>query len=1134
MSLKIQQEKISQKATKLQLQASHPESSVWVSASAGTGKTHVLTQRILRLLLNDPRLKISEVLAITFTKAAAMEMQNRLIEKLAVWVKASNGELLTELEFLLQRKPTLKDVIYARTLLTKVIDDSVGLNISTVHSFCDTLLRKFPIEAGIPSSYTLIEERDVLKLLRKSWFKAVKQQIDTNKEEFSEVINLMGEHSLNDAVSAILNEKNRFYKMLSDNGGIDGYLHSLKQEFNIRTFNEDELRSSILNFDEAKHAQLKEIMDVCYQDGKATSVKLADKLDIILAKQGTEKDLIAVYKDIFFTSTGSVRKTLVSKKPAAMLSFDVEDFKEVECTRIDNILTSITNLQNYKISKVLCILADKMFRFYKKEKLDLSYLDFNDLIDYSEKLVNRSEIQDWIRYKLDSKIKHCLIDEAQDTDMQQWNILHGIIQEFYFGQGQHEMPRTTFAVGDMKQSIYRFRGANPEVFANIRDSLDEKSQPIDHDFKVVDLFTSFRSTQAVLNFVDEVFNEPTRKHALDGVVESLHHQVYKYDQAGRVEIAPLLTPEHLPEAEAKSDFQIPLEQQVETAKLTLRQMNYTNVAKKIKHSLDMGENDPKDIIVLLRNRTGMPELIKELTKLNIPHTGADEIHLSNSIIIDDLVAFAKFLCFENDDLSLIQILKSPAFNMSDQTVFAYFAEYKKQRNIESFYQYIKPLEEFAYVVSKLDNFKKKANKVRVFDLYTDIINSLDLNEKTMASLGGSIPAQQNQVKDTIDEFLRQIENFGELSLLAFLDWFKKYSAKIKKNTANAKDAVRLMTIHGSKGLEANAIYLPDCGVDSVKASLSKEKLLFKKDDSTGVDKAFIYKTRNTEKPTHLETEILEKEEKLFFEDDMRLLYVALTRARGEIYISGIQEGKQELSGYSWYKILRDVMEYRVDRQSVGYEKLEDGTLVFKTAQLLETSNKAKQEVEVEEIELPEWLNTDAPKEQSVMQERASYNITSAEFIAKLKQEDVENYKYGNIVHKLLEEIPNINYADREDFIDTFLSSKQQLSNIEQIKPKLLKVLDTHKDVFENNNSFAEVSIQGQQANTKITGIVDRIVELDDKVYVIDYKTGQKNNQYVVKYKQQLALYAKVLSQVYTTKQIIPAILWFDLNELEVV
>ena len=1129
MELAQQQQKISEKATKLQLKASNPESSVWVSASAGTGKTHVLTQRILRLLLNDQYLQISEVLAITFTKAAAMEMQNRLIEKLAEWLQMSDGELMNELDMLLQRKPTTRDLIYARTLLTKVIDDSVGLNISTVHSFCETLLRKFPLEAGIPSSFTLIEERDSRRLLRKAWFKALKQQIDTNKLLFSQVINLLGEHSLTEAVNNVLNQKNRFYKMLEDANGIDNFIEQLKVEFNVKSFDEDRLTAQILDFDLSTRARWKEIMTAGFAAGTGNGLKSAEKLDVILAEQGSQKELIDLFLTVFTTRDKvKANSSILPKKYVESLSFDLDEFKLEEFERINDILDQITNLQNYKISQVICILADKMFKYYKKEKLELSYLDFNDLIDYAEKLVNRSEIQDWIRYKLDSKIKHCLIDEAQDTDMQQWNILHGIIQEFYFGEGQHERPRTTFAVGDMKQSIYRFRGANPEVFENIRDKLETSSKPVNHDFKVVDLHTSFRSTQAVLNFVDEVFNEPSRKKALDGDEFSLHHQVYKYDQAGRVELAPILTKDNLPETEEQDDYSIPKTAQPAKEVKSLRQLNYANVAQKIKHMLDMGENEPKDIIILQRSRAGMPELIEELTKLNIPHTGADEIYLSNSVIIDDLLAFAKFLCFENDDLSLLQILKSPAFNYADDKLFTCFAEYKKQRKIPNFYQYIRQLGEYDYVISKLDPLKSKANKVRVFDLFLQIINSMDLNEKLMANLGGSIKAQQNQVKDTIDEFLRQIQNFNELSLLSFLDWFKKYSAKIKKNTANAKDAVRLMTIHGSKGLEANAIFLPDCGVDSVvKGGVSKEKLLFKKDLTTKSDKAFIYKTRTTAKPSSLEEDILSYEEKLFFEDDMRLLYVALTRARGEIYISGVQE-TAELSEYSWYSILQKVMQYRVEQKSQGYAELEDGTLVFKTANLTGIDKQPVAEVEKAELDLPEWLNQQAPKEQAIMQERASYNVSSLEYIERLKQPSEEGYKYGNMVHKLLEELPKLPADEQLNYLNEYLGEDK-----EEVKQQVINVLNKFPELFEKHNSFAEVAIQGQSANKKIMGIVDRIVELEDRVYVIDYKTGKRQDKYLAKYRQQLNIYCQVLRQVYPEKLIVPAILWTSNAELEV-
>jgi ATP-dependent helicase/nuclease subunit A len=1135
MSLTIQQQKISQKATKLQMQASNPESSVWVSASAGTGKTHVLTQRILRLLLNDPFLRISEILAITFTKAAAMEMQNRLISELSKWVKLDENKLYEQLEFLLQRKPTLKDITNARTLLTKVIDDPVGLNISTIHSFCETLLRKFPLEAGIPSAFTLIEERQERKLLRKAWFKAVKQQFDTNKDLFGEVLELMGEHSLTEAVSSILNQKNRFYEMLYHHGGVEQFLESLKAEFDLSVFDEDKLMASIIDFDMTTKDRLKEIMTACSYDKTKKAQSVYDSLNLILQNELSTNQLVNAYLDIYLTKKLEPSKSVFTKKTKESVSFDLEEFTYEEAERIISILDSVTNLQNFKISKVLCILADKMFEFYKQEKLEMSYLDFNDLVDYAEKLINKVEIQDWIRYKLDSKVKHCLIDEAQDTDMQQWNILHGLIAEFYYGDGQHERVRTTFAVGDMKQSIYRFRGANPEVFAKIRDELDEKSKPVNHQFNVVGLHTSFRSTQAVLNFVDEVFSTPERKVALDGIDESLHHQVFKFDEAGRVELAKLVTKDDLEPEEEQSGYEIPVNAQETTDALTLRQLNYKNVATKIVDLFNSPEGfNPQDIIILLRNRTGMPDLIEQLTKANIPHTGSDEIYLSNSVIIDDLMAFAKFLAFEDDNLSLLQVLKSPAFNYADEELFAYYEQYKESGKA-NFYRYIKDLVEFDEVISKLNNYRSKVNKVRVFDLYKQILNSTDLTEKMMASFGGSIPAQQSQVKDTIDEFLRQIEGFNQLSILAFLDWFKKDALKVKKNTANAKGAVRIMTVHGSKGLEAKAIFLPDSGLDSVKSSISKEKLLFKKSDNGKDDTAFIYKTRSTVKPTVLETEILAEEEKLFFEDDMRLLYVALTRARAHIYVSAIQENN-ELSDYSWYSILAKVMDEKIEENAVGYTLEDNGVRVFKTAQLIESgkNQEVSVEIEPEDINLPDWVNQMAEKETSMLQERASYNLSSLEYIEKLKANDIESYQYGNVVHKLLEELPKLDNSLHSDYIDSFLANKKDIVNKDGLKAQIIKVLDKYADLFNPENSFAEVNIQGMSKNKKITGIVDRIAVLNDKVYVIDYKTGQKDEVYKAKYKQQLDLYTKVLSNVYKDKQVVGAILWFSNADLELV
>ncbi|MCP4355723.1 MAG: UvrD-helicase domain-containing protein [Proteobacteria bacterium] len=1128
------QNKIALTATNLQLNVSDPTNSVWVSASAGTGKTHVLIQRILRLLLNDPFLKISEVLAITFTKAATMEMQSRLIEELSKWIKTPQEELEKDITFLLQRKPTKKELINARTLLTKVLDDPVGLNISTVHSFCETLLRKFPIEAGIPSSFVLIEGRDEKALLKKAWFKAVKELSKSNRGLFNDVFSLLGEFSLEKAIQAILSgdNKNRFYKMLNHFGGIENFIHNLENEFGITDDSEQDLKFSILNFSDDKKLNLKELLNLAMHDKSAKSQKSAEKLDNILSSDVINNNLVNEYISIFFTKKLEPQKAPFVKAITSSTSFDMEQFIAFENNLIIHRLESITNLQSFKISKALSILADKMFSIYKKEKLELALLDFNDLIEYSEKLVNKSEVQEWITYKLDSKIKHCLLDEAQDTDNSQWNILSTIVSEFYYGKGQHETPRTTFAVGDMKQSIYRFRGANPEVFNNIRKELDEKSAAINHSFKEIGLHTSFRSTKAILNFVDEVFKDKNRKLALDGIDEELTHEVFKLDTAGRVEISPIITKDMLENEELETSYVIPKDKQIEKLSMTLRRLNYKNVANKIVNLFNTEDVSPQDIIILLRNRAGMKELTEELTKANIPHTGSDILYLSKSVIVEDLLNFAKFICFE-DDLSLISILKSPSFNYSDDVIFKIYTSYKKEKCFKNLFHYLSESIEYSAEYSVLREITKLKNRTRIVDLYTHIINKLDLNEKFMALSAENIPAEQQQVKETIQEFLNQVEKFPQLSVLSFLNWFKKESITVKKNTSNIKNAVRIMTCHGSKGLEAKIVFLPDCGSDYIAESISKEKLLFRKSNNDDFDSSFVFLSGAREmNKTSLEKEILTEQEDLFFKDDMRLLYVALTRAAQGLYISGVQN-KKELPENSWYSLLHSIMNQKINEDTENYSELTNGALVFKTPQLSEIQKKEVEIVKtIDEMEIPQWIYENAENEQSVQQERSSTDLSSEEYLEKFKEDKGKDLSYGSVVHKLLEELPKLSKDMREEYLTNYLNNKRGLFSRETLTQNILSILDKFDYLFTPNSSFSEVQVQYQSDKLISSGIIDRIAIVENKVYIIDYKTGQKTEENLAKYTKQLQSYVTIVKGIYPAKQIIPAILWISSGELD--
>ncbi|MFT7144706.1 MAG: ATP-dependent helicase/nuclease subunit A, partial [bacterium] len=613
-------------ATRRQNNAAHVSQSVWVSASAGTGKTYVLTKRILQLLLADRKLQPSGILAVTFTRAAAREMESRIRERLSVWATCDENQLIEELALMLEHEPYRADIARARSLFADVLDD--GVNSNTIHGFCQQILAKFPIEAGVNPGFKLVEGRerdDLLSQAKNDVFSlALNGHLKPNWI-FDYYAGEVGEKTLSEALDAFVAGSGRFRRYFTRYGGLDAVLKRLADELGVdaglTSTSVIALKKEVCKLPSGAENTLKLLMESLFQGAK-TSQGLGEKLAHYLSSSERDwQELVAV----FLKLDGTERKSgFPDKKALAFGGEPLWEEMEVIRARILAVQEKLKSFNAFLMTSAYLQLGDQILQKYEYLKQKVGSLDFDDLIAKSAELLRSEEKSAWVRFKMDSNISHVLLDEAQDTDSDQWGILKALVSEFYAGKGLHEEKnRTFFAVGDIKQSIYRFRGAEPHVFGAMRDYLQEHQKQSGHKVAVEELIVSFRSTEPVLNFVDCVFKDKLRGKAVDELVEIIDHRAAQIGSSGRIEIWPLIEKEKTAKEEIEA-WALPTKQEkAVTIKTALAEKTALHIQQLLSSNdvLESTRNyiQPSDIMILLRSRGMMSMLIAALDKYRIPH-----------------------------------------------------------------------------------------------------------------------------------------------------------------------------------------------------------------------------------------------------------------------------------------------------------------------------------------------------------------------------------------------------------------------------------------------------------------------------------------------------------------------------------
>jgi ATP-dependent helicase/nuclease subunit A len=1125
-----------------QRQASDPTASVWVAANAGTGKTKVLTDRVLSLMVTGT--KPHHILCLTFTKAAAAEMSNRIADQLGKWSVMADEKLTEHLTDLLQRTPSLEEFTLARQLFARVLDAPGGLQILTIHAFCQSLLRRFPLEAGLAPHFEVMDERNAAELLQKAQDEILIDAKLGRTPELYDAMRVVTSHihetAFPELLSDIANNRGQLKRVLAHYGGVRKMIARLAELMDLQpTDTPERLILQACEQDRFDALGLRVAMDALLNSSSKGDVERGQILANWLSSREDERpSIFDAYSQAFLTAKFEIRKTLITKT-AAKNSPASLDILGVEALRIQRSRQRIKACITLQATNALMRIAKTLLDLYEAYKNSLAVLDYDDLILKTRDLLSRENVA-WVLFKLDGGIEHILVDEAQDTNPDQWHVIEALSQEFFSGTGQHdgETPRTIFAVGDVKQSIYSFQGADPAEFERMKQLFAKHVPDAEQVWREIPMTVSFRSTRAVLETVDQVFSDPAVAQGVE-IGGDMRHDAWRAKEGGLVEVWPPLRPSPASEG---VPWKPPVERiRADSPRAKLAQL----MANRIHHMITSKEMleakgrpiEAGDIMILVRRRTGfIEEFVRALKELDIPVAGVDRMILSEQMAVMDLVALGRFLLQPEDDLELACVLKGPLLGLNDDDLFD-LAHQRKGSLWSALRDQGKSDLRFHTAHQYLADLMARTDYVRPFELFSYVLAAKGGRKKMISRLGMEAIDPMNEFMDLALQF----ERSHTPSLEGFLAWLGRGDTEVKRDLEqNGQNAVRVMTVHGAKGLQAPIVFMPD----TMQVPKKGQKFYWPADPDQNHD-LFIWppKADYVEEISQQEKDLMARKQD---EEQRRLLYVALTRAEDRLYICG-WENKTSPPENCWYNLVRQGLEKIGAEVEDPFLKsqpdIEDATILrYESAQEIEAKIETRPSSLDAKIEpLPAWAITAPRAEPTPSRPLAPSRPTEPEPATRspLGEDHGYRFKRGNIIHALLQTLPDLPQNEQMDAAQTYLanpahdlSDKQQ----DEIAQETLAVLrhDDFKDVFAPGSS-AEVPIVGEVNGRVISAQVDRLLITKDEILIIDYKTNRPPPRTVKKvppiYINQMKAYRQALSQIYPDRPVRCVLLWTDVPRL---
>jgi ATP-dependent helicase/nuclease subunit A len=1109
--------------TESQRAAADPEQSVWVTANAGTGKTKVLTDRVLRLLLQGTLPE--KILCLTYTRAAAAEMLARLQKELANWVRYEEAELRAILQELTGEPVNDALIRRARRLFLQVLEAPEGVRIMTIHSLCQSLLKRFALEAQVSPYFRLMEGSESSRLMAEARQKLFTETPPDDRfsdlaPSLQQLARALDEESFDGLMDEIIAHRSTFERWFREPKGAQKVSKRIDHLLNVAPQQDAE---SLWQDYLSQLASQREAFLHAASLLAASSKQNAKKAPAILAmmevlegpnimSETIREDWVRCFLKADYMPQAD--KTLITKALAEEHP-NVAQLMQEHRALLEELMQKLFAYEASQWSKAVLNVAEALLALHRKLKRDKGFLDYDDLIMDTHQLLSHAGIAPWILFKLDHGIDHLLVDEAQDTSPIQWQIIAQLADDFFSGESTRTKPRTLFVVGDEKQSIYSFQGADPEKFSQMKQHFAQKITDAQAKWNPVSLSLSFRSTPAVLRLVDAVFEQA---EAREGVLEEgqgILHNPSRSTQPGRVELWPPIEPKR--DAQEREPWQVPNAKNARENPAAEVQFA-RHLAQRIKDWLSEGRMLPArnravqagDILILVRGRKSGGgfyfRLIRALKAAGVPVAGEDYLQLLQQLAVQDLLALCDFLLLPEDDLSLACVLRSPLFGISEEELYDL-----AQHRTGSLWQQLQ--QDRADLAQPLQQWLARVDYQRPYELLASILEADGGREKLAARLGP-------QVHDPLNELLRLARDYERLSppsLQGFLHDLRREDVTIKREMQQSGDAVRVMTVHSSKGLQAPIVILPDM----MSTPNEKSPLLWPDDE------AVIYAKGRALSSTRVK-EMKEARKTHAYREYRRLLYVALTRAADELYIGGWLNAKQKESpAESWYALVKKAMEEIAESQP-------DGSLVMQDP-LPEGLSLVPKVVEPSPAllkkALPEWINRPAPQEPTpprpLLPSRPAIDPP-----AQPSPQASTQAKRGTLLHKLFEILPELPVSQREAAGELLLRNQgiEEVDRQQWVRQLLAIIDDLQFAAVFGPDSLAEVPVTAVLDNGQVlSGQIDRLVVGEEELLIVDYKTSTNvppdADSLPPYFQAQMEAYAQAIAKIYPQKRIKAAILW---------
>lgn len=1111
-----------------------PSAHAVVQAAAGTGKTWLLTSRIIRILLAgaDP----GSVLAITFTRKAATEMHERLHERLFA-MAAADDAALDALLLEIQVDPTPSSRGAARGLYESWLSALYPLRTTTFHAFCQEILQRFPLESGVPPGFELCEHTGELEAA--AWH-ALDQELNRNPDSaVAQALDTLlrrsgGLHAARAALAAFLRHRGDWW--IYTEGALDPVAYAIS--LLPRTLNIIAGRDPVaaLLADGAMRADLAAYAELLSCHTTATHTAWCAAIQAALAPQPEGARAYAGLRSVFFTAQRERRSLKVAKIMIEKLGTDgiarLETLQAGIAQRLAGTDDELRRIATRELSEAWYRCGQRLLAHFQRLKRTLHLLDFTDLEWHTYRLLTHGQHAEWVQYKLDRRIAHLLVDEFQDTNPTQWRLLLPLLAEM--SAGENDTARSVFLVGDDKQSIYRFRRAEPKLFHVARDWLTQRARATTYTQHL-----SRRSSPAIINFVNLIFDrsnaaaEPASRSAV--VLDNFQtHRSKRDDLWGIVQVLPLVPrmPAHdVPMAAFRNPLThpriVPEDERHRREGEAIASQIQALLARPIESGQARRPLGYGDVMILLRDRTHAAAYEAALRHVGIPYIGAERGGFTRCLEVRDLVQLLTILASAADDVALASVLRSPIFAAGHADLLALArihpscTWYERLLLLEG----CEPLSPLGRAQHLLPAWKALADRVPVHDLLDRIYFDGDI----LARYRSASPAHLKE---------RAVANLHRLLTLALeLDSGRfpslaRFLAQLEALTAEDSDAagavsqasgnaVRIMTIHAAKGLESPVVFLANAAQPLTPRDRGVRALVeWPVEDSKP---RYFHLIGNKETLDDVSRTVLARHDAAARREEANLLYVALTRAKQALFVSGCEpghDGADAPGGFrharGWYGFIEAQMEQAVrdgnaERIGLRIEHVAEavGSGTYNVHGGLEhrvPTPAAAPEPAVAPTSVPidpaltrpfeRAVNTPqirSPSSETDDDDRPQAGV-AIELLAEAKRR-------GVIIHRVLELLPDARSNEQRAAVKARIAQawvgRVPATLLEDYWQEACAVVDDaalrpYFDASHYLDARNEAALLYGDGGREIYGIIDRLIRRTHEIVIIDYKTHRVN------------------------------------------